>query len=82
MAIAAREVKNKRDSNGILTGHSGLVYDVNIKYKIGKQSKTYVKKGFLTKKEAYFSTSFCRFSVDIPLRVHWFFYFSNPIILG
>ena len=32
MAISTRQVKNKRDSNGILTGRPGTVYDVNIKY--------------------------------------------------
>lgn len=52
MAITSREIKYKRDSAGLLTGRSGLVYDVNIKYKVGKQSKTYSKKGFATKKEA------------------------------
>lgn len=45
MAISTREIKNKRDT-------TGLVYDVNIKYKVGKLSKTYSKKGFTTKKEA------------------------------
>ena len=53
MAISTRQVKNKRDSNGILTGRPGTVYDVNIKYIApdGKK-KTYAKKGFATKKEA------------------------------
>ena len=53
MAISTRQVKNKRDSNGILTGRPGTVYDVNIKYTApdGKK-KTYAKKGFATKKEA------------------------------
>ena len=32
MAISTRQVKNKRDSNGVLTGRPGTVYDVNIKY--------------------------------------------------
>ena len=32
MAIRTRQVKNKRDSNGVLTGRPGTVYDVDIKY--------------------------------------------------
>lgn len=52
MAISSREVKNKRSSNGELTGRLGQVYDVNIKYKSEGKMKTYSKKGFLTKKEA------------------------------
>ena len=32
MAVSSRQVKNKRDSNGVLTGRPGTVYDVNIKY--------------------------------------------------
>ena len=53
MAIPTRLVKNKRDSNGVLTGRPGTVYDVNIKYTApdGKK-KSYAKKGFATKKEA------------------------------
>ena len=51
MAISTRQVKNKRDSNGVLTGRPGTVYDVNIKYTApdGKK-KSYAKKGFATKK--------------------------------
>ena len=52
MAIHSRTVKNKRDSNGLLTGKSGTVYDVNIKYNSPDGRKTYAKRGFLTKKEA------------------------------
>lgn len=52
MAISARKVQNKRDSNGILTGKPGTVYDVNIKYNAPEGKKTYSKKGFTTKKEA------------------------------
>ena len=53
MAISSRKVQNKRDSNGVLTGKAGTVYDVNIKYtgQDGKK-KSYAKKGFATKKEA------------------------------
>lgn len=32
MAVSSRKVQNKRDSNGVLTGKAGTVYDVNIKY--------------------------------------------------
>lgn len=52
MAVSEREVKNKRNSSGILTGRPGIVYDVNIKYKSNGISKSYVKKGFPTKKDA------------------------------
>ena len=53
MAVSSRQVKNKRDSNGVLTGRPGTVYDVNIKYTApdGKK-KSNAKKGFATKKEA------------------------------
>ena len=53
--VGGKEItaKNKRDSNGVLTGRPGTVYDVNIKYTApdGKK-KSYAKKGFATKKEA------------------------------
>lgn len=52
MAVSPRQIKNKRDSNGVLTGKPGTVYDVNIKYKTAEGYKPYVKKGFATKKEA------------------------------
>ena len=52
MAVSARKVQNKRDSNGALTGKPGTVYDVNIKYNSPEGKKTYSKKGFATKKEA------------------------------
>ena len=52
MAVSARKVQNKRDSNGVLTGKPGTVYDVNIKYNAPEGKKTYSKKGFATKKEA------------------------------
>lgn len=32
MAVSGRNVQNKRDSSGVLTGEPGTVYDVNIKY--------------------------------------------------
>jgi len=52
MAVSPRQVKNKRDADGVLTGRPGTVYDVNIKYKTPDGYKPYVKKGFATKKEA------------------------------
>lgn len=52
MAISERKVQNKRNGNGELTGKPGTVYDVNIKYKSNGERKTYVKKGFTTKKDA------------------------------
>lgn len=52
MAISSRTIKNKRNSNGELTGKPGAVYDVNIKYRTVDGWKTYSKKGFFTKKEA------------------------------
>ena len=53
MAISSRQVQNKRDGNGVLTGRPGTVYDVNIKYKAPDGTKkSYAKKGFSTKKEA------------------------------
>jgi integrase len=36
----------------VLTGKSGTVYDVNIKYNTPEGKKSYAKRGFLTKKEA------------------------------
>lgn len=53
MAVSARQVKNKRDADGKLTGRAGTVYDVNVKYKNAEgERKAYVKKGFVTKREA------------------------------
>ncbi|MDR1588751.1 MAG: tyrosine-type recombinase/integrase [Oscillospiraceae bacterium] len=52
MAVSSRQVQNRRDGNGVLTGKSGTVYDVNIKYNSPEGKKTYSKKGFATKKEA------------------------------
>jgi integrase len=52
MSISTRHVKNKRDSDGALTGRAGTVYDVDIKYKTPDGYKHYIKKGFTTKKEA------------------------------
>lgn len=45
MAVSSRKVQNKRDSNGVLTGKAGTVYDVNIKYtgQDGKKKSTQKK---------------------------------------
>ena len=52
MAIRERKVKNKRNSQGILTGRPGIVYDGNVKvYENGKQ-KSIAKRGFATRREA------------------------------
>lgn len=50
MAVSARKVQNKRDSNGVLTGKPGTVYDVNIKYNAPDGKKTYSKKRFCHQK--------------------------------
>lgn len=52
MAISERMVRNKRNTVGELTGKSGVVYDVNIKYLTNGKYKTHSKKGFSTKKDA------------------------------
>jgi integrase len=46
MAVSSRQVKNKRNANGELTGRAGTVYDVNIKYQTPEGKKTYSKKIF------------------------------------
>lgn len=52
MAIAERQVRNKRNNAGELTGRPGVVYDVNVKYKSNGVYRTYTKKGFATKRDA------------------------------
>ena len=52
MSITSRQVKNKKNADGVATGRSGTVYDVSIKYKTGEGYKTYNKRGFTTKQEA------------------------------
>lgn len=54
MAISTRQVKNKRDSNGVLTGRPGTVYDVNIKYTApdGKK-KSYAKRALPPKRKQH-----------------------------
>lgn len=52
MAVSSRQVQNRRDGNGALTGKPGTVYDVNIKYNSPEGRKSYMKRGFATKKEA------------------------------
>ena len=52
MSVSSRQVKNKRDTGGVLTGRTGTVYDVHLKYKTADGYMNYKKKGFLTKGEA------------------------------
>jgi integrase len=52
MGIQSRTVKNKRNANGELTGKSGTVYDINIKYNSPEGKKSYSKRGFQTRREA------------------------------
>lgn len=52
MSVSTRQVKDKSDGNGVLTGKVGIVYDVNVKYQQQGKRRTHVKKGFATKKEA------------------------------
>ena len=52
MSIVARQVKNKKNADGVATGRAGTVYDVSIRYKTGEGYKTYNKRGFLTKQDA------------------------------
>lgn len=42
MAVSSRKVQNKRDSNGVLTGKAGTIYDVNINTpgRTGKRNPT------------------------------------------
>lgn len=51
MAVSSRKVQNKRDSNGVLTGKAGTVYDVNIKYTGQDGKKNLRKKRVATKKK-------------------------------
>lgn len=52
MSVIARQVKNKRNVDGISTGRAGTVYDVSFRYKTAEGYKTYGKRGFATKQEA------------------------------
>ena len=85
MAVTEWTVKNKRNSAGELTEKAGTVYDVNVKYKSGGKSKTYSRKGFLTKKDvlqheaemkakltnpAYIHTALCRSAENDRAGVH------------
>lgn len=66
MAIREREVKNKRNSNGILTGKPGTVYDVNLKYYQNGVQKSYGKRGFATKKDALQHEAEMRLKLQTP----------------
>lgn len=63
MAIHQRSVKNKRDSNGKLTGRPGIVYDVAIKYRTPSGYKSYMKRGFTSTADA------SRFEVKIRAKL-------------
>ena len=52
MSVTPRQVKNKRNQDGVNTNRSGVVYDVSIRYKTDEGFKSYGKRGFLTKQEA------------------------------
>lgn len=52
MSVISRQVKNKRNVDGVSTGRAGTVYDVSIRYKTSEGYKTYGKRGFATKQEA------------------------------
>ena len=67
MAIQARTIQNKRDANGVPTGKSGTVYDVNIKYNSPEGKKSYAKRGFLTKKEAVQHEAEMRVKLQSPV---------------
>lgn len=67
MAIRERQVKNKRDSNGVLTGKPGTVYDVNLKYRQNGVQKSYGKRGFAIKKDALQHEAEMRLKLQSPL---------------
>lgn len=52
MAIVSRQVEKKKNADGVSTGTSGVVYDVNIRYKTADGYKTYGKRGYSTKQDA------------------------------
>jgi integrase len=52
MSINSRQIKNKRNKEGVSTSRVGTVYDVFIRYKTGNGYKTYGKRGFATKQSA------------------------------
>jgi len=52
MSISSRQVKNKRNQEGVSTERAGTVYDVFISYKTSEGYKSYGKRGFATKQEA------------------------------
>lgn len=66
MAIRERQVKNRRNSSGVLTGKPGTVYDVNLKYYVNGVQKSYGKRGFPTKKEALQHEAEMRLKLQAP----------------
>ncbi len=51
MLIRVRNVKNKKQPNGLPSGKAGVVNDAFLKYKMRKGFKFYYQHGFLTKSE-------------------------------
>lgn len=66
MSVIARQVKNKRTTDGGNTSRAGTVYDVFIRYKTSDGYKTYGKRGFLTKKEALAHEAEMRIKLSNP----------------
>ena len=66
MSISARQVKNKRNQEGVSTARSGVVYDVFIRYKTSEGYKTYGKRGFATKQEAIYYEAEMRLKLVNP----------------
>lgn len=46
MSIVSRQVKNKKNADGVATGKSGVVYDVSIRYKTVDGYKPIISEGF------------------------------------
>lgn len=66
MSVSPRQVKNKRNADGVLTGKAGTVYDVRVKYKTMDGEKVYTKKGFPTKKLAEMHEAEMRVKLSNP----------------
>ena len=76
MAVSTRQVKNKRDSNGVLTGRPGTVYDVNIKYTAPDGKKILCKKGLCPQKGS--DTARSRSKNEAPKsRANRFYHFTE-----
>lgn len=66
MAITERTINNKRTASGELTGRPGTVYDVRIKYRSEGKYKSYVKKGFTTKRDAQLHEAEMKRKLSVP----------------